>query len=97
MRKGNHKRAKKLRRKGLRKFEHLMALSRSWAALHKWRTWWSRWSYYKRAGPEGWKLLKLRETLTHALDVQSVNQYSRLLMLVFWVESPSELIELSQK
>ncbi len=59
-----------------------MALSRSWAlqVAHLVESV----GYYKRFG-ESWKggLLKLREALTCFLDVQSVNQCSRLLLLVF--------------
>ena len=58
----------------MRKFE-LVDGSFQEQGASKWRTWWSRWSYYKRFGVlKAWKLLKLREALTRAfLDVQSVN------------------------
>ena len=58
----------------MRKFE-LVEGSFQEQGASKWRTWWSRWGYYKRFGVlNGWKLLKLREALTRAfLDVQSVN------------------------
>ena len=55
----------------------------------KWRTWWSRWGYYKRFGVlNGWKLLKLREALTRAfLDVQSVNPMLKTSLVgVPWIE-----------
>ena len=58
----------------MRKFE-LVKGSFQEQGASKFRTWWSRWGYYKRFGVlKGWKLLKLREALTRAfLDVQSVN------------------------
>jgi hypothetical protein len=58
----------------VRKFE-LVKGSFQEQGASKFRTWWSRWGYYKRFGVlKGWKLLKLREALTRAfLDVQSVN------------------------
>lgn len=58
----------------MRKFE-LVDGSFQEQGASKFRTWWSRWGYYKRFGVlRGWKLLKLREALTRAfLDVQSVN------------------------
>ena len=58
----------------MRKFE-LVDGSFQEQGASKFRTWWSRWGYYKRFGVlNGWKLLKLREALTRAfLDVQSVN------------------------
>lgn len=50
----------------MRKFE-LVEGSFQELGASKWRTWWSRWGYYKRFGVlKGWKLLKLREALTRA-------------------------------
>ena len=47
----------------MRKFE-LVDGSFQEQGASKWRTWWSRWSYYKRFGLlKGWKMLKLREEL----------------------------------
>ena len=72
----------------MRKFE-LVEGSFQEQGASKWRTWWSRWSYYKRFGVlKGWKLLKLREALTRAfLDVQSVNPMLKTSLVgVPWVE-----------
>lgn len=72
----------------MRKFE-LVDGSFQELGASKWRTWWSRWSYYKRFGVlKGWKLLKLREALTRAfLDVQSVNPMLKTSLVgVPWVE-----------
>lgn len=72
----------------MRKFE-LVEGSFQEKGASKWRTWWSRWGYYKRFGVlEGWKLLKLREALTRAfLDVQSVNPMLKTSLVgVPWVE-----------
>ena len=55
----------------------------------KWRTWWSRWGYYKQFGVlKAWMLLKLREALTRAfLDVQSVNPMLKTSLVgVPWIE-----------
>jgi ABC-type dipeptide/oligopeptide/nickel transport system ATPase subunit len=72
----------------MRKFE-LVEGSFQEQGASKWRTWWSRWGYYKRFGVlKGWKLLKLREALTRAfLDVQSVNPMLKTSLVgVPWVE-----------
>jgi len=72
----------------LRKFE-LVDGSFQEQGASKWRTWWSRWSYYKRFGLlKGWKMLKLREALTRAfLDVQSVNPMLKTSLVgVPWIE-----------
>lgn len=72
----------------MRKFE-LVEGSFQEQGASKWRTWWSRWSYYKRFGVlNGWKLLKLREALTRAfLDVQSVNPMLKTSLVgVPWIE-----------
>lgn len=72
----------------MRKFE-LVDGSFQEQGASKWRTWWSRWSYYKRFGVlKGWKLLKLREALTRAfLDVQSVNPMLKTSLVgVPWIE-----------
>lgn len=72
----------------MRKFE-LVEGSFQELGASKWRTWWSRWGYYKRFGVlKGWKLLKLREALTRAfLDVQSVNPMLKTSLVgVPWVE-----------
>lgn len=72
----------------MRKFE-LVEGSFQEQGASKWRTWWSRWSYYKRFGLlNGWKLLKLREALTRAfLDVQSVNPMLKTSLVgVPWIE-----------
>lgn len=72
----------------MRKFE-LVEGSFQEQGASKWRTWWSRWGYYKRFGVlNGWKLLKLREALTRAfLDVQSVNPMLKTSLVgVPWVE-----------
>lgn len=72
----------------MRKFE-LVEGSFQELGASKWRTWWSRWGYYKRFGVlNGWKLLKLREALTRAfLDVQSVNPMLKTSLVgVPWVE-----------
>lgn len=73
----------------MRKFE-LVDDSFQEQGASKWRTWWSRWSYYKRFGVlKGWKLLKLREALTRAfLDVQSVNPMLKTSLVgVPWIET----------
>lgn len=72
----------------MRKFE-LVDGSFQELGASKWRTWWSRWSYYKRFGVlKGWKMLKLREALTRAfLDVQSVNPMLKTSLVgVPWIE-----------
>ena len=72
----------------MRKFE-LVDGSFQEQGASKWRTWWSRWSYYKRFGVlKAWKLLKLREALTRAfLDVQSVNPMLKTSLVgVPWIE-----------
>lgn len=72
----------------MRKFE-LVEGSFQELGASKWRTWWSRWGYYKRFGVlKGWKFLKLREALTRAfLDVQSVNPMLKTSLVgVPWVE-----------
>ena len=72
----------------MRKFE-LVEGSFQELGASKWRTWWSRWSYYKRFGVlKAWKLLKLREALTRAfLDVQSVNPMLKTSLVgVPWIE-----------
>ena len=72
----------------MRKFE-LVEGSFQEQGASKWRTWWSRWGYYKRFGVlKGWKLLKLREALTRAfLDVQSVNPMLKTSLVgVPWIE-----------
>lgn len=72
----------------MRKFE-LVDGSFQEQGASKWRTWWSRWGYYKRFGVlNGWKLLKLREALTRAfLDVQSVNPMLKTSLVgVPWIE-----------
>jgi len=72
----------------MRKFE-LVEGSFQELGASKWRTWWSRWGYYKRFGVlKGWKLLKLREALTRAfLDVQSVNPMLKTSLVgVPWIE-----------
>lgn len=72
----------------MRKFE-LVEGSFQEQGASKWRTWWSRWGYYKRFGVlNGWKLLKLREALTRAfLDVQSVNPMLKTTLVgVPWIE-----------
>lgn len=72
----------------MRKFE-LVEGSFQEQGASKWRTWWSRWGYYKRFGVlNGWKLLKLREALTRAfLDVQSVNPMLKTSLVgVPWIE-----------
>ena len=72
----------------MRKFE-LVEGSFQEQGASKWRTWWSRWGYYKRFGLlNGWKLLKLREALTRAfLDVQSVNPMLKTSLVgVPWIE-----------
>lgn len=72
----------------MRKFE-LVEGSFQEQGASKWRTWWSRWSYFKRFGLlKGWKLLKLREALTRAfLDVQSVNPMLKTSLVgVPWIE-----------
>ena len=72
----------------MRKFE-LVDGSFQELGASKWRTWWSRWGYYKRFGVlNGWKLLKLREALTRAfLDVQSVNPMLKTSLVgVPWIE-----------
>ena len=72
----------------MRKFE-LVDGSFQEQGASKWRTWWSRWSYYKRFGLlKGWKMLKLREALTRAfLDVQSVNPMLKTSLVgVPWIE-----------
>ena len=73
----------------MRKFE-LVDGSFQEQGASKWRTWWSRWGYYKRFGVlKGWKLLKLREALTRAfLDVQSVNPMLKTSLVgVPWIET----------
>lgn len=73
----------------MRKFE-LVEGSFQELGASKWRTWWSRWGYYKRFGVlKGWKLLKLREALTRAfLDVQSVNPMLKTSLVgVPWIET----------
>lgn len=72
----------------MRKFE-LVDGSFQEQGASKFRTWWSRWGYYKRFGVlKGWKLLKLREALTRAfLDVQSVNPMLKTSLVgVPWIE-----------
>lgn len=72
----------------MRKFE-LVDGSFQEQGASKWRTWWSRWGYYKQFGVlKGWKLLKLREALTRAfLDVQSVNPMLKTSLVgVPWIE-----------
>ena len=72
----------------MRKFE-LVEGSFQEQGASKWRTWWSRWGYYKRFGVlNGWKLQKLREALTRAfLDVQSVNPMLKTSLVgVPWIE-----------
>jgi hypothetical protein len=72
----------------LRKFE-LVDGSFQEQGASKWRTWWSRWGYYKQFGVlKAWKLLKLREALTRAfLDVQSVNPMLKTSLVgVPWIE-----------
>lgn len=72
----------------MRKFE-LVEGSFQEQGASKWRTWWSRWGYFKRFGVlNGWKLLKLREALTRAfLDVQSVNPMLKTSLVgVPWIE-----------
>lgn len=72
----------------MRKFE-LVEGSFQEQGASKFRTWWSRWGYYKRFGVlKGWKLLKLREALTRAfLDVQSVNPMLKTTLVgVPWIE-----------
>ena len=72
----------------MRKFE-LVEGSFQEQGASKWRTWWSRWGYFKRFGLlKGWKLLKLREALTRAfLDVQSVNPMLKTTLVgVPWIE-----------
>lgn len=72
----------------MRKFE-LVGGSFQEQGASRWRTWWSRWGYYKRFGVlKGWKLLKLREALTRAfLDVQSVNPMLKTSLVgVPWIE-----------
>lgn len=72
----------------MRKFE-LVEGSFQEQGASKWRTWWSRWGYYKRFGVlNGWKMLKLREALTRAfLDVQSVNPMLKTSLVgVPWIE-----------
>jgi hypothetical protein len=72
----------------MRKFELVEGAFQEQGAS-KWRTWWSRWSYYKKFGVlKGWKLLKLREALTRAfLDVQSVNPMLKTALVgVPWIE-----------
>ena len=72
----------------MRKFE-LVEGSFQEQGASKWRTWWSRWGYYKRFGVlNGWKLLKLREALTRAfLNVQSVNPMLKTSLVgVPWIE-----------
>lgn len=72
----------------MRKFE-LVEGSFQEQGASKWRTWWSRWGYFKRFGLlKGWKLLKLREALTRAfLDVQSVNPMLKTSLVgVPWIE-----------
>lgn len=72
----------------MRKFELIEGTFQEQGAS-KWRTWWSRWGYYKKFGVfKGWKLLKLREALTRAfLDVQSVNPMLKTALVgVPWVE-----------
>lgn len=72
----------------MRKFE-LVEGSFQEQGASKWRTWWSRWGYYKRFGLlKGWKMLKLREALTRAfLDVQSVNPMLKTSLVgVPWIE-----------
>lgn len=72
----------------MRKFE-LVDGSFQELGASKFRTWWSRWGYYKRFGVlKGWKLLKLREALTRAfLDVQSVNPMLKTSLVgVPWIE-----------
>lgn len=72
----------------MRKFE-LVDGSFQERGASRWRTWWSRWGYYKRFGVlKGWKLLKLREALTRAfLDVQSVNPMLKTSLVgVPWIE-----------
>ena len=72
----------------MRKFE-LVDGSFQEQGASKWRTWWSRWGYFKRFGLlNGWKLLKLREALTRAfLDVQSVNPMLKTTLVgVPWIE-----------
>lgn len=72
----------------MRKFE-LVEGSFQEQGASKWRTWWSRWGYFKRFGLlNGWKLLKLREALTRAfLDVQSVNPMLKTSLVgVPWIE-----------
>lgn len=72
----------------MRKFE-LVEGSFQEQGASRWRTWWSRWGYFKRFGVlKGWKLLKLREALTRAfLDVQSVNPMLKTSLVgVPWIE-----------
>lgn len=72
----------------MRKFE-LVDGSFQEQGASKWRTWWSRWGYYKQFGVlKAWKLLKLREALTRAfLDVQSVNPMLKTSLVgVPWIE-----------
>ena len=72
----------------MRKFE-LVEGSFQEQGASKWRTWWSRWGYYKQFGVlKAWKLLKLREALTRAfLDVQSVNPMLKTSLVgVPWIE-----------
>lgn len=72
----------------MRKFE-LVDGSFQEQGASKWRTWWSRWGYYKQFGLlKGWKMLKLREALTRAfLDVQSVNPMLKTSLVgVPWIE-----------
>lgn len=72
----------------MRKFE-LVEGSFQEQGASKWRTWWSRWGYFKRFGLlNGWKMLKLREALTRAfLDVQSVNPMLKTSLVgVPWIE-----------
>lgn len=72
----------------MRKFE-LVEGSFQEQGASKWRTWWSRWGYFKRFGLlKGWKMLKLREALTRAfLDVQSVNPMLKTSLVgVPWIE-----------
>lgn len=72
----------------MRKFE-LVEGSFQEQGASKWRTWWSRWGYFKRFGLlKGWKMLKLREALTRAfLDVQSVNPMLKTTLVgVPWIE-----------
>ncbi len=75
-------------RKGLRKFELVGGFfSRSWALCG--RTWWSRWSYYKRfESRKGWKLPLKTPWSLDALDVQIKSNAQDFFLLVFLGRSP---------